>query len=514
MEMMAREADAVVGPMMSVRTLKEDLVRKRRIWIVTALLGLLIGASLHLVVPKKATAVTELYLVQPANSDPVAGMADDAALLQTQAVAKQAISTHHLHMSAHTLLSRYAGIVMSNNILSITFSGGSQSEAVSNDTAVGQAFLTVLANELRLQTDVLVHGLQSQIATLNASINDLNITIALLSNAPANTQTTNHLTDLINQRTSETGQVSQLQGQIQQGLLNEHLVANVNHVLDPAALVPVSTTKVVVRDGLSGLVAGLAIGMGIVIFGSLLSERARDRSAVAATAGAPVELSLGRYRRLRIMQRRRLNRRLRKPSPALSMLGRRLRTNLESAPGSALGVIALGTVEAAALSVGLLALDLTSEGHGVVVVDAADDRILASVLGHTSRVRTAETFQSFSLGSPPVRVIVSPADPAQMAQKPPPEDAEAVLVLATLNPAFGAEHLASWVTDAVIILSAKEVSISQIEITSEMLRLAGIFLRSIVLLDADPQDVSSGALSTSDLLSDTGRTNGSLIVNT
>ena len=240
--------------------------------------------------------------------------------------------------------------------------------------------------------------------------------------------------------------------------MNQQSIGTVNHVLDPAALVPVSTKKVIVKDGLSGLVAGLAIGMGAVLFGSLLSGRARDRSSVATTVGAPVELSLGRYHRLRLMRKRRLNRRLRNPSPALLMIGRRLRTNLESAPGSALGVIALGATEAAALAVGLLALDLTSEGHRVVVVDAAEDRLLPSVLGHTSQVRTKENFESLNLGSPAVRVIVAPEDPAQMAQKPPPDDAEAVLVLATLDPAFGAEHLASWVTDAVIVLSATDVS--------------------------------------------------------
>ena len=51
-----------------------------------------------------------------------------------------------------------------------------------------------------------------------------------------------------------------------------------------------------------------------------------------------------------------------------------------------------------------------------------------------------------------MRVIVAPEDPAQMAQKPPPDDADVVLVLTSLDPAFGTEQLASWVTDAVMIL--------------------------------------------------------------
>ena len=94
-----------------------------------------------------------------------------------------------------------------------------------------------------------------------------------------------------------------------------------------------------------------------------------------------------------------------------------------------------------------------------------------------------------------MRVIVAPEDPAQMAQKPPPDDADAVLVLAALHPAFGAEHLASWVTDAVLIISAREVTLTRMRVSREMLRDAGISLRSVILLDSDPGDETSGALS-------------------
>ena len=94
-----------------------------------------------------------------------------------------------------------------------------------------------------------------------------------------------------------------------------------------------------------------------------------------------------------------------------------------------------------------------------------------------------------------MRVLVAPEDPAQMAQKPPPDDADALLVLATLDPAFGAEHLASWVTDAVMILSPRGVTLTRMDVGREMLREAGISLRSVILLDSDAQDDSSGALS-------------------
>lgn len=100
---------------------------------------------------------------------------------------------------------------------------------------------------------------------------------------------------------------------------------------------------------------------------------------------------------------------------------------------------------------------------------------------------------------PPVRVLVAPQDPLAMAQKPPPDDADAVLILVTLDAAFGAEQMTPWVTDAVMILSPRGVTFTRMGVTREMLRDASISLRSVILLDSDPRDDSSGALSPGDL---------------
>jgi len=181
------------------------------------------------------------------------------------------------------------------------------------------------------------------------------------------------------------------------------------------------------------------------------------------------------------------------------MIERRLRGHLESAPGSALAVVAVGTSEPTALAVGALALALSSEGHQVIVVDAADNRPLASILGLTTKPEAMETFQLPANGGPPVRVLVAPKDPLRMAQKPPPDDADALLVLVTLDAAFGAEHLTPWVTDAVMILSPRGVTLTRMDVSRKMLREAGISLRSVIVLDSDPRDDSVGALSPGDV---------------
>jgi hypothetical protein len=499
MESTTFHEDADLGPTIGLRALIATVRHKRRVWLITGLVGLIVGASLHFVVPAKYTAETDLYLTMPAGSNAQSVMANNTSLLQTEVVAQKAIADGHLHMTPHELLSHYSGLSVSDNIMSIKFSGPTQAQAISGARAVAEAFLAVQASELGLQTNALVRGLQSQIASLNTQIDNLNSEISNLSDTVPGSDSSNQLTDLINLRSEDESQLFQLQTQVQQALLNEQSTDHSNSVLDAAAVVPASTLKAVVVDALSGLVAGLAIGVAAVIFGALVSERPLDRSTVAATFGAPVELSLERYRRPHVMRKRRLSRRLEAPTPALRMIERRLRGHLESAPASALAVVSVGTPEPAALAVAALAFDLSSEGHRVIVVDAADGRPLTAILGLSPEPEAIEMFQLSAGEGPPVRVLVAPEDPLAMAQKPPPEDADALLVLVTLDAAFGAEQVTPWVSDAVMVLSPRGVTLTRMEITREMLHEAGLSLRSVILLNRDPQDESSGALSPGDL---------------
>ena len=169
--------DPDLGPMISLRALMAAVRRNRRVWLATALLGLIAGASLQLVIPHRYSATADLYLAQQTGADPVRAMADNVALLQTQVVAKEAITAAHLQTSPNKLLSHYSGLPVSDTIMSIKFIGGSELDAVSGAADISQAFLAVRDRELRLQTDVLVRGLQSQISGLNATISSLNSSI-------------------------------------------------------------------------------------------------------------------------------------------------------------------------------------------------------------------------------------------------------------------------------------------------------------------------------------------------
>jgi hypothetical protein len=74
--------------------------------------------------------------------------------------------------------------------------------------------------------------------------------------------------------------------------------------------------------------------------------------------------------------------------------------------------------------------------------------------------------------------------------------ANLLLTLTTLDPALGGEHLATWATDAVAVVTAGRSSWTRIQAVGEMVRLSGIRLVSAVLVGADKTDESLGILRT------------------
>src|SRR6202000_3005032 len=67
-------------------------------------------------------------------------------------------------------------------------------------------------------------------------------------------------------------------------------------------------------------------------------------------------------------------------------------------------------------------------------------------------------------------------------------DADLVLSLVSLDAAFGAEHLATWASDAVAVVTAGRSSSVRMHAVGEMIRLAGTRLGSGVVSGAGARD--------------------------
>ena len=70
--------------------------------------------------------------------------------------------------------------------------------------------------------------------------------------------------------------------------------------------------------------------------------------------------------------------------------------------------------------------------------------------------------------------------------------ADLLFTLVTLDPSLGGEHLATWATSAVVVVTAGRSSWARIHAVGEMVRLGGTSLTSAVLVGSDKTDESLG----------------------
>jgi hypothetical protein len=401
-------------------------------------------------------------------------------------------------------------VALSNAILVITVGAHSSTDSVSRANAVARAFLDVRSELLRLQTQVVVRGLNGQVRTLDAQINNLTQSINVFSANPTGTTSGNQLANLVDQRSEDSSQVSQLESQIELEQLNQTSVTQASLVLDRAAPIKVSAAKVTVVDALSGLIGGLGLALVVLVVGVLVSDRVRNRAQLAAALGAPVELSILHCASRRAMRPRRRMALVTHPTPELAMIERRLRAHLEAAGGAALAVVEVEASEPCALAVAVLANSLAREGKRVVIADMAKGRPVASLLDVTrdDKKLHAITFEDHSFV-----VMVAPDDPIEMSPAWTPKGADVLLVVTSADVAFGSEHLAAWVGKAVVLVNMKRATAPRVSATGELLRQARIVIRSAILIGVDPKDdASTGGADTEHLKEHEQRANGVLQV--
>jgi hypothetical protein len=485
------DSDEAGAPLVSFGVLKEAVRRRRRPIIACALAGMVIGAAFHHFVPSKFAATTDLYMVEPPGSDPVLAIANDVSLLQTRAVAEDAIAALHVDAQPTTFLSTYLGTAVSNEIISVRLSAPSPALAVSYENAVTKAFLAVRADELANQTTIVVDGLNAQVAGLNTDITNLTNSINALSGSPAGPGSSSQISQLVDQRGGDASQISQLESQVQQDQLGEKAAVQGSQVLDPAAPVPVSDKKIIAEDSLSGLAGGLGLSLAAVLIAAVVSDRPRRRSDVATVLGAPVELSTGSFPHHVWMRSSHLRWLLRKPNSQIRMIENRLRSQLDSLPGSSLAVVEIEASDPAALGVTTLAMSLASEGKNVVLADFAEGRPLASLLGVRSKAGVPANVSV--KGGRDLTVIVAPDDPAELSHAGVPDGTDAVLVLATTSPSTGAEYLSAWASGAVVVLTAGRASSTRIAACGHLLRQSGLAIQSAILVAARPDDETTGS---------------------
>ena len=504
-----RSAAALTGGLANLGFFTAVLRRKAWVWCLTAVIGLVIGTGLYVKFPPAYHATTSVLLVYNGSVNPSVQVENEASMADSQAVAARVVQELKLPQSVASFQAAYSVTTATANVLTISVGAPSSTAAVQRAAAVATAFLQYRAQYWRSQEQQQFAQLQQQYNAAQQRLQVLNAQLSQLSQStPAQKAEYNHLQSQI----SEQGQILQfVDGTELTTKANTNALVAGSFVLDPATALPRSHIKGPALYFVGGLFGGMVVGMAGVLIAALLSRRLRRREDVAIALGAPVRLSVGplRPRRWRPTLPWRAAKRKRDMKRVVVYLR-------GAVPGSSRGpaslaVVAVDDAQVVAQTFASLAASCAAEGKQVVVADLSDGAFLARLLRVSDPgIRNASwNGANLILVRPqpedvaPVGPVPGGASSAVLAQADPAlvtacSSADLLLTFATLDPAFGGDHLGTWATNVVIVVTAGESSVEKVYSVGEMIRRSGTRLDSVVLIGADKTDESLGVPDSAD----------------
>ena len=414
-----------------------------------------------------------------------------------------------LSQSPASFAGTYSAVATTDQVVTITAKGASSDAAVRTASAVASQFLKLRAQYGQTQLQQTEAQLSQQVAQAQAKVDSVNSQLKQAQGQPASAARTASIRSLQAQQTAAVSALTTVQQYAAQTRATAQTLTQSmgqgSRVLNTATAVKHSAVKNALLFGIGGLIGGLVLGMAIAVIGAVISDRLRRRDDIAAAFGAPVRLSVGPLR----------SRRLALPGQG-AVAGRdagRVLDHLGNAvPGSSKGpaslaVVAVDDPSAVAGVVVALAAAKAGAGGKVVLADLSDGACAARLLQFDGPgIGEAGSEDARITLVVPGSDEVAPVGPLQSPVAPegyagPAEElvkacagADLVLSLVTLDPAFGAEYLATWATDAVAVVTAGRSTSVRIHAAGEMIRLAGTRLGSVVVIGADTRDESLGSV--------------------
>jgi uncharacterized protein involved in exopolysaccharide biosynthesis len=460
-------------------------LKRRRRWLIGfAGAGLAVGLVLSVKFAPSPRAETTVLLTHPSTSARTPAMVTDSELLATNAVARRAVDALHLAESPTAFASSYKGTVLSDDLLGISVAGSSGPDAVRRANTLAREYLRYRADVYQRQSEAVIQGLQDRQAGTQSQLDQL---AAQLGPKAALTTSTDPATAaLLAQRDSLDEELTTLSSAIVEQSSSTQAVIDGSSAIDEATPVEQSLVKEVGRNALSGLVAGLGLGLALIVVLALTSNRVWRRDDVAEAMRHSVDLSTGRVRIRRRRRRRTIKRLIARPTPELAKIVAHVRDQLATRAASdrSLAVLAVGGLEVAAAAVCATAVALARDGWHVVVVDASEPGIVSAL--RLVDERESETALSDARGHIRVVPLTNGGDALST------DDDEIVLVLATVDPGQGAEDIRLLAPTAVAIVSAGHTTMAALRGVSDMLEAARLELASVVFVGSSPQDESFG----------------------
>ncbi|KAF3467953.1 Wzz/FepE/Etk N-terminal domain-containing protein [Streptomyces sp. Tu 3180] len=453
---------SAAAPLLDLQALVVAVRRRRRLWCSAALLGLLLGAAVAVLLPPPPTAVTKVLVAhqQDQPNDPGTLIRTDAALLHTTRIAGEALRSLGSPEKPEDFMEDYEGTGLTNNLLQITVTGGSEAEAVARAGALADAFVADHVRRIREAADAEAESLLRQRDRMRDELDRVD---GAIGDGPRESgpKASANLESLFARRAELTSRISDFGRRAEEARVGTPRLVAGTQIVDAPRVVRHSLLRTAAADAAIGLVLGLVLGLAVAAVTAVVADRPVLRRDIAAHLGASVLAELpgrpaGPWRRRRMRAAR---------AGLTASLARAVRGSAEPVSLLELGC-ARGT--------GALALDLAralaAQGP-VVVVDGLPGRQLAE--------------RRPKPGDP---TVVSGVDAADVPHR------ERRLGVGSVAPGTAWGDLPHLGARTVLVVRAGHGSAAWLHTVARQLADRRVAVIGVVLVDPDPRDRTDGTL--------------------
>jgi capsular polysaccharide biosynthesis protein len=458
-------SETPAAPLVDLQRLFVTIRRRKRLWLATALLGLIAGALVAILLPAPPTAVAKVIVVHQDDSPTDSGtlMRTDVAVLSTTQIAEGALKALNSTESPEEFMKNYAGLPVTNNVMQITVKAKSDGEAVAQAKALADTFIADHVQRSQAAAAAQSKAILDQRKNAQDELTKVDAQIADETGKGRNANAST-LEGMYGRRAALASQVSDFDSRAQQAGIGSPQVAAGTQIVDAPRALPKAFLKTTATNAGIGFALGLALGIAFAAVGAVSRDRPVLRREISTHLGASVIAQLPSKRRgpSRLWRR---SRAVSERHRVATTLVRAIQKDITEVSLLELG--APGITAALALDVAEL---LGEDGRASVVDDlpGEDVRRLATEIRSDVEV--------LGVGDPD------------------PEPGERRVGVGTISPGTAWTDLEHLGAETVLVVKAGHANTLWLHTVARQLADQEIPILGVVLVDPDPRDKSDGTL--------------------
>ncbi|WP_031480598.1 Wzz/FepE/Etk N-terminal domain-containing protein [Streptomyces bicolor] len=299
---------SAAAPLLDLQALVVAVRRRRRLWYAMALLGLLVGAAVAVLLPPPPTAVTKILVVHREDQPNDTGtlIRTDVELLGTTRIAAEALRSLKSPENPEDFMRDYRGTGLTNNLLQITVTGDSDTDAVARAKALADAFVADHVRRMQDAAKAEAKALLDQRDRMRDELAQVNEAIGDRS-PESDPKASASIESLFARRAELNSRIADFDQRAAEARTGTPKVVAGTLIVDAPRAVRHSLPKAAGTNAAIGLVLGLFLGLALAAVGTVVADRPVLRRDIAANLGASVvtELRRASLRSGRLWRRRR-----------------------------------------------------------------------------------------------------------------------------------------------------------------------------------------------------------------